>query len=358
MINWWKGNLKLGKTILKIKSSLYSSHFSFSVRKTQYYEWPILCSLLLALTFSLSFDNRIYAQEMGAPNTALVEKKLEDKKTEEKKNEKKSKIEEQDETVDFGKIKDIIKNDKLESEVLKNKSEMQKIIKNREEVNRGKYKFPTEEEFWAFMSEYWLVKNASILKWDFQKPDYNLEQSFTEFLESRGMVEKKFKILLIDSPIITHFALPYRSQEFLFVLSVPFIRTLDLSKLEISILFFEDILRIQRGQFAKYLDDPNINKYFGGNFSQKKIDFKKIKDITKKYDTFIFDKGFDFQQMFEVTREMDHFLRSDLKIWNTYVGLLKKIDELAKNNLLYQKYNELYPSPELQLSWLIPKKDK
>lgn len=313
--------------------------------------------MILFFVFFVVLNNFTFAQEMGAPNTSLIEKKIEVSKQEEKRENKKTSLEEKSETVDFGKIKEIIKNDKLESEVQKIKSGVNKIVKKREDSNISRFNFPTEEDFWPFMSEYWLVKNVSLLKWDFQKPDYGLEQYFAEFLEGRGMVEKKFKILLIDSPIIPHFALPYKSQEYLFILSVPFIRTLDLSKMEIAILLFENILRIQKGYFLKFVSDPGIANYFGSNFNKKKIDFKKIQGLTKKYDSLLLEKGYNFQQMFEVTREMDHYLRSDLKLWNAYVGLLKKIDDLIKTNLLYQKYNELYPSPELQLSWLIPKKD-
>jgi len=42
-------------------------------------------------------------------------------------------------------------------------------------------------------------------------------------------------------------------------------------------------------------------------------------------------------------------------MWNTYLSLLSKIDELTKNNVLYKKYSQIYPSPELQLNWLKPK---
>lgn len=333
MIKWLKESQKLNKLKNKKKITLF----------------------LFFVFCTISFQS-LKAQEIGVPNTDLIEKNQNIKKEEEKKSAAPTELELKSDTVDFDKIKDIIKNDKLDSEVLKLKNTVKQTVKIREEGVLKKYLFPSQEEFWAFFSEYWIVKNVGVLKWDFQKPDYGLESSFSEFLESRGIVEKKFKIILIDSPLIPHFVLPYNSQEYLFILSVPFIRTLDLSKIEISLLLYEDVLRLQKGYFLKYLDNSSAKEYFGKNFYNKKIDFNKIKELTKKYDSFILDKGYDFQQMFEVTREMDQQLRSDLKLWNTYVALLKKIDELAKNNLLYQKYNELYPSPELQLGWLLPKK--
>ena len=75
----------------------------------------------------------------------------------------------------------------------------------------------------------------------------------------------------------------------------------------------------------------------------------------KKYSQLLFEKGFTFQEQFETTKEIDVLLKSDLKMWNTYLSLLEKIDTLTKNNSLYKKYGQIYPSPELQLNWLKPK---
>jgi superfamily I DNA and/or RNA helicase len=66
-------------------------------------------------------------------------------------------------------------------------------------------------------------------------------------------------------------------------------------------------------------------------------------------------KGFSFQEQFEVTTEMDTLLKNDMKMWNTYLTLLEKIDQLTKTNALYKKYNQIYPSAELQMNWLKPK---
>lgn len=67
------------------------------------------------------------------------------------------------------------------------------------------------------------------------------------------------------------------------------------------------------------------------------------------------EKGFNFQEQFETTKEVDALLKNDLKMWNTYVTMIEKIDQLVKNNILYKNYIQIYPSPELQLSWLKPK---
>ena len=96
------------------------------------------------------------------------------------------------------------------------------------------------------MIEYWLVKNITILKWDFRKPDYGVGDYFTNFLRQVGEIGLTYKILYLNTPSITHFAFPVGHNEYLFVLSVPFIRSLDLSKLEISILLFDSTIRLGR----------------------------------------------------------------------------------------------------------------
>ena len=79
--------------------------------------------------------------------------------------------------------------------------------------------------------------------------------------------------------------------------------------------------------------------------------------MSSKYsDEKIFDKGFNFQQQYMITKQMGEILKADLKLWNSYLQMLKKIDRLVKTNLLYDRYNSIYPSPELQISWLVPPK--
>jgi hypothetical protein len=53
---------------------------------------------------------------------------------------------------------------------------------------------------------------------------------------------------------------------------------------------------------------------------------------------------------------MDKILKSDPPLWSAYLKMINKIDGLIKNNLLYKDYNKIYPSPQLQIKWLTPKK--
>lgn len=261
----------------------------------------------------------------------------------------------EDAALDFSSIQDIIKKDGLQGELQKKQDETRKRLDAKKRSEMKRYNVPNQEQFWSMFSELWLVRNASLLKWDFHKPDFELEKDFTRMLEAQGLYEKKFKILFVDTPDISHTSLPSNSDEYIFLISLPFIRTLDLSKVEISLLLFEDLVRMRKGYFKNYVLSKELDAYLGSNFAGKTFDKKLIEDGLKKYSTLLTEKGFSFQEQFETTRELDALLKNDLKLWNTYVTLLEKIDQLVKTNTLYKNYTLIYPSPELQLNWLKPK---
>ncbi len=257
--------------------------------------------------------------------------------------------------LDFSSIKDIIKTDGLEGQLKKKQTEKRVFIDTKKLAEMKRYNVPTQTDFWTMFSELWLVKNAPLLKWDFHKPEFDLEKSFISLLETQGHYEKKVKILLLDSTEVIHAALPANENEYIFLLSMPFIRTLDLSKVEISLILFEDYIRARKGYFKNYVQSKELESYLGTNFNGKPFNKKLVEDHLKKYNSVLLDKGFSFQEQFETTTEMDALLKSDLKIWNTYITLLEKIDNLTKTNALYKKYSQIYPSPELQINWLKPK---
>ena len=260
------------------------------------------------------------------------------------------------EFIDFKNIQEVLKNDRLKAHV-----QNRKLAAVREKKLKGKaskYKIPGEAEFWTFFSEYWIVKNAAALKWDFEKTDYGLDITFRSLLEALGFYEKRFKILLLNTADVSHFSLPSDNHENIFLLSLPFVKTLDLSKLEISVLLLEDFLRARQGHFKKLVKSDQLNAFLGGSFLGKKLDKSILAKVSKKYDQIIFDQGFNFQQQFKVTHQMDSMLKANAKWWNTYYNVIGKIDRLVKSNVQYKKYLRIYPSPELQLSWLKPKEKK
>ena len=259
------------------------------------------------------------------------------------------------ELIDFSSIKDLIKKDGLEGELQKKETEKRVLLDKKKLQDMKRFNVPGPDVFWNMFSELWLVKNAATLKWDFHKPDFDLEKSFISLLEAQGIYEKRIKILLLDTPEIIHAALPTNDKEYIFVLSLPFIRTLDLSKVEISLILFEDFLRARKGYFKNYVTSKELESYMGSNFAGKPFNKKMIEEHLKKYSNVLMVKGFSFQEQFEVTTEMDTLLKNDMKMWNTYLTLLEKIDQLTKTNVLYKKYNQIYPSAELQINWLRPK---
>jgi hypothetical protein len=258
------------------------------------------------------------------------------------------------EVVNFKSIKKVLQQDGL-SQSAKQKTKQVAVMKiEQTTLEKSRFDYPTEDELWGFVSEYWLVKNAQLLGWDFEKPEYGLEASFRTTLESLGFYQKKFKILLVNTPSMVRASLPGSEGEMILILSVPFIRSLDLSKLEISLLLLEDYFRLQGEYFKKAVTTDKLKNLAGTNFYGVKPDMSMIEELIKKYDTQIYNKGYSFQQQFETTKKMDSFLKSNPELWNSYFRLLGKLQNFLKVNVQYKEYLKLYPSPEMQLKWITP----
>jgi hypothetical protein len=257
------------------------------------------------------------------------------------------------ETVNFKSIRKVLQQDGLSESAKKKEKQVLILKKEQKQIETQRYLYPGENEIWGFVSEYWLIKNAQLLKWDFEKPDYGIEKSFSTTMENLGFYQKKFKILLINTPSVVRAGLP-GDQEFFLLLSVPFIRSLDLSKLEISLLLLEDFVRLEQGYFKKNVATEKLSKLAGTNFQGGKPDVSMVEELLKNYSHQINEKGFTFQQQFELTKKMDGYLKSNPELWNSYFRLLQKVDRFLKSNAQYKDYIKLYPSPEMQIKWLSP----
>lgn len=257
--------------------------------------------------------------------------------------------------LNYSNIKSVLKNDGLMKEKQKKERIVKEIKKEKRKINISRYDYPSSDDFWNQMSEYWLVKNAQLLRWDFPKPEYGIDTAFKNLLENFGFYNKHYKILIVNSPKVFHLGLPAGKDRYILIISLPFMRTMDLTKVDISLLLLEDMLRLESGYFIDNLEAKT--EFIGSNFYGKEAPKKQmITDLMEKYDKVVFSKGFNFQQQFEVTKQMDSYLKSDPPLWNAYFNLLKKIDRLVKSDLLYKEYLKVFPSPELQMQWLSPKK--
>lgn len=258
------------------------------------------------------------------------------------------------EVVDFKSIKKVLQQDGLSQSAVKKTKQVEAIKKEQEQIDVSRYQYPSEDDLWGFVSEYWLVKNAQLLGWDFEKPEYGIDTSFKTMLQSLGFYQKKFKVLMLNSPNVPRFALPGFQGEMIFVLSVPFIRSLDLSRMEISLLLLEDYFRLEAGYFKKAVSTEKLKTLAGTNFYGKDPDLSVVQELLSKYDNQINQKGYTFQQQFEITKKMDAYLKANPEFWNAYYRLMGKLDRFLKSNQQYKEYIKLYPSPEMQMKWLSP----
>ena len=259
--------------------------------------------------------------------------------------------------IDFSSVREILKKDNLATAVEEKKKKEEKKKENVQKKRVQSFNIPGEKDFWNFFSELWIIRNGDVLKWDFESPDYGTEEYFKNFLEEMGKIGVQFKILLINSPNIAHFALPTGGGVHLFILSVPFVRALDISRLQISLLLFEDLMRSEAKIFENFVLDEKLKKLIGSNFYEKEFPKENFNEILSKYDQFILERGFSFKQQFQITKMVDKALKSKPKHWNAYREMIEKKDNLVKSNISFKRYSKIYPSPELQMNWLVSLKE-
>ncbi|MFZ4712301.1 MAG: hypothetical protein ACOYL6_01200 [Bacteriovoracaceae bacterium] len=269
----------------------------------------------------------------------------------------KTQVEKEAENINFDSLKKVLKNDLLDKEVKKKVDIVQQIKVENKEKELQRFFYPVKEDFWSFFSELWLVKNIQDLKWDFEKPDYGLNEAVMNLFRSHGFLEKRIKILIINSPHLSHLGLPANGNESIYLISLPFIRSMDLSKQEIAMIILEDYLRLESGLLEKYIISKDLTESFGKSYAGKNIDQKVLNITLDKLTEFTLKKGFTFQEQFDITKKMDTLLKSNQQNWNTYIQLLNKMDKLVKMNLIFESHIKLYPSPEMQIKWLSPAKN-
>lgn len=266
----------------------------------------------------------------------------------------KTKLEEEVEMMDFGKLNNVLKQDKLDVYAKEKQALAKKLAEQRNILEKKKYFYPAEENFWTMLSELWCVKNALYLKWDFEKADLGIGLNFKKLLENLSLNKKKIKILVLESMNIAHLALPADENTYIFLISLTFMRAMDLTKREISLLLLEDMIRADKNFFKNSLPLKEAQAKFGTMMSNNKPDMKYILSLLDGYSDIALQRGFTFQQQFEVTKYMDNILKTKSEYWESYLTLTQKRDLLVKTNEGFFWYSRFYPSPEMQLTWLQP----
>ncbi len=263
-----------------------------------------------------------------------------------------------DEVLDFSSIKSVIEKDNLDAELARQQKKERESIERKKRAQIKTYQVPPEGELLSFLSRYWLVKNASLLKWDFKRPDYGVAPVLTEFFQKQGIYEKDIFILYIETPNIYHFSLPSSERELIVLLSKPFLEILDLSKLEIAVLVYAEYRRAQLGFFSSKLkrEVKVVERFSGRNLKGISSDLGKelLAPALAFYDKILLEEGMNLDEQFKLTQAVGRHLQSDPKLFQTYLDIIKKIAALIKSNILYQNYSKLFPSPELQVQWLSP----
>ncbi len=262
-------------------------------------------------------------------------------------------FEKEKQIINLDSVRDILKKDELSPLIEQKKEKItalkKQIKKNQEEV----YSFPPRLSFFQTLLKFWIVKHESLLKWNFEFPEYGLEENLKSMFSKLGIDAKPFQILLLNSTLIPHLGIEGEDRHIL-LLSLPFIRTLDLSHEEISLILLEDYLRIEQARLSHYLLnndllDAHLEKSFLGDLG---VVDQVVSTFLGGWEEFIFKKGFSFQDQYELTKSMNQRLSSQKELWVKYFAVLGKIDSLVKVNPLYKSYMRLFPSPEMQTRWL------
>ncbi|MDH4469011.1 MAG: hypothetical protein QE271_13210 [Bacteriovoracaceae bacterium] len=263
------------------------------------------------------------------------------------------KIEEEEklEELKFQELKDVIKRDKLAKEAKKLLEQRQALKKTRSKLEMDRFFYPSEEDFWKMVTELWLTKNAVKLKWEFEKSDLGIGMAFKKVLEDLGIRNLSVRLLVLNSYEVPHMILPSKSEEAIFLLSLPFIREMDLSKVEISLLLIEDYWRWKNKLFFDQVTEKGYQKKLGTKMDPKKRDVVFVGKLLDSMSDFVFNVGYTFDQQYNVTKQMKDLLNTNKLYTKAYEALLKKRQEIVIKQNKFNDYSRRYPSPEMQLKW-------
>lgn len=256
--------------------------------------------------------------------------------------------------LDFSSLKSVLEKDQLEPFNEERKKKIKVYKEKKKIIQESKKLFPNREDFLFWMGRQWLITQHTKLDWNHSRPAYGIQERFTELLKELGIMYVKHELLIIDSPDLAYGVIPGNYESSLYIVSLPFIRALDLSKLEIALLMLDSLLRQKMKLYEAKI--PQTLKILTG---YNKVEISKedqlkssINQALMEYNRFMLEKGYDFKDQYKLTKELASMLKSRPKLWNTYYKLLSKIENLVNVNELFKNYIKLYPTPDLQKKWM------
>ena len=194
----------------------------------------------------------------------------------------------------------------------------------------------------------WLIRNSKVLKWDIKLPDYGINEVFENTLKSYGLKGTRYRIIFVNSNVITHDVLNINGQELTFLISKVMAEQLDLTKQEICMLLLEAYIR---GSLIQS-DFENNEFVFEGNKDFKKSINNYLKSRISSLDKRLFDYRSSFETEQKVLKRVYANLSNNTSLISTYKRLQEKINESLKEDVRFRFYAVKYPSPEIKLQWL------
>lgn len=251
-------------------------------------------------------------------------------------------------------IKQYLESDFLLGESIKKEKLQKESTQQLLNHTKNKYRYPSVQDFWKFASEYWLVKNIDVLKWDRASDASLYKKGFEQLLATLNKKGITFKIIVSPTSWISHFVLPRGTGNYIFVVSLPFITEAKLTTEDVLFVMLEDLIRIEKGYLFDFLKDESFFKKLGSDFYvNKKPNMSDFEKMMEQMSYFYKQYGYSFDQEFRVTRELIELIKNDEPLTQKYEGYSYKLSKLGeKFKQLFPKDEGLYPGLMIKKSWL------
>lgn len=244
-------------------------------------------------------------------------------------------------------LKKILKNDLLEERKLHQKN-VSGVVKKKEGKSSKSSSLIDQKNIEDIIFDLWLIRNSKVLKWDIKLPDYGINDVFENTLKSYGLKGIRYRIIFVNSNVITHDVLNINGEELTFLISKVMAEQLDLTKQEICMLLLEAYIRgsLMRSEFE------NNEFVFEGDKDLKKSINNYVKSRISSLDKRLFDYRSSFETEQKVLKRVYANLSNNTSLISTYKRLQEKINESLKEDVRFKFYAIKYPSPEIKLQWL------